>query len=553
MRELEPGLSVTPSIRLVRRLGAGGMGSVWLAEHQSLRTQVVVKFMAIELAASAEATERFSREAAAAAQVKSPHVVQMLDHGITGDGIPFIVMELLEGEDLGKFLGARGRLTIQETAEIIGQVCKALLRAHERGIVHRDIKPDNIFMCSGFGEMYIKLLDFGIAKGDGSLGGSTGTKTGAMIGTPYYMSPEQIVGLKSIDYRTDLWSLGVVAYECVVGMRPFDEEVFGALAIRIHSGPIPVPSQVDPYVPPAFDGWFARACARDVSARFGNAKEMADTLAQIAALVGPQTLQSPVARTAGPSAAPQATPYPVVTPSGLPQPAFANTPHFAISGAPIPGSNYPPPYANPGASGMGGMSHGASGMAGMSHGASGMAGMSPVAGRPSTNGGVGLATHPPPQQSSGRGAAIASAAIGVAVLVAGGAFALKHFASAPTTPAPAVSAAPSSVTVAVTAQATVASSSASPVLRDPPAVTLAAPTTGGPASLVDASAVTLAAPGKARPVAGPAAAAPPRNAPAAPVAPAPPAAAPASKGEPNCNPPFFFDAKGNRVFKPECL
>jgi serine/threonine-protein kinase len=534
MRELQPGLSVTPSIRLVKRLGAGGMGSVWLAEHQSLRTTVVVKFMAIELAASAEAMERFSREAAAAAQVKSPHVVQMLDHGVTSDGIPFIVMELLEGEDLGKFLAGRGRLNIQETAEIIAQVCKALARAHEKGIVHRDIKPDNIFMCSGFGETFVKLLDFGIAKGDASLGGSSGTKTGAMIGTPYYMSPEQIVGSKSLDYRTDLWSLGVVAYECVVGMRPFEEEVFGALAIRVHSGPIPVPSQVDPHVPPAFDAWFARACARDLSVRFASAKEMADTLLQVAAFVGPQTMQSPVARTAGPGAAPQATPHPVftphpnltphpvVTPSYGPQPVIAHTPHFG-TGAPVPGSNYPSPYGNPGASGMGGMS--------------------PV-GRPSTNGGVGLATHHPPP-SSGRGAMIVSAVIGVAVLAVGGVFALKHFGSGQ--PPPASASAALSPPTAPTAPA-----AANPASASPPVAVETATTHTNLAALPDASPVAIAPPGKARP-----GAAPPRNAPAAaaapPAVPVAPAAAPQSKGEANCNPPFFFDARGNRVFKPECL
>src|SRR5579859_5297092 len=179
MTELQPGTPVTATIRLLRRLGAGGMGSVWVAEHLSLRTQVVVKFMAIELAASADAVERFSREAAAAAQVKSPHVVQMHDHGVTPSGVPFIVMELLEGHDLGKHLAARGRLSIGETAEIVGQVCKALARAHERGIVHRDIKPDNIFLCANpDGEIFVKLLDFGIAKADSRFGVSSGTKTG---------------------------------------------------------------------------------------------------------------------------------------------------------------------------------------------------------------------------------------------------------------------------------------------------------------------------------------------------------------------------------------
>ncbi len=161
MRQPESGASITPTIRLVRRLGGGGMGSVWIADHLALRTQVVVKFIAVELASNPEALDRFSREAAAAAQVKSPHVVQMLDHGVTPDGVAFIVMELMEGEDLGTYLRARGRLSIAETAEIIGQVCKALGRAHERRIVHRDIKPDNIFLCAmGQGETFVKLLDF---------------------------------------------------------------------------------------------------------------------------------------------------------------------------------------------------------------------------------------------------------------------------------------------------------------------------------------------------------------------------------------------------------
>jgi len=284
MTQLRSGMIVTPTIRLVTLLGKGGMGSVWIADHLALRTQVVVKFMSMELAANADAVERFSREAAAAAQAKSPHVVQMLDHGITPEGLPFIVMEKLEGHDLAKDLEAYRRLSVARTAEIIGQVCKALARAHERGIVHRDIKPDNIFLCevSG-GETFVKVLDFGIAKGgDMPLSGSSGTRTGAMIGTPYYMSPEQLVGAKGIDHRTDLWSLGVVAYQCVVGAKPFDAETFGALTLLIHSNPLPVPSASHPGVPPAFDAWFARACARDPALRFASAKELADALSSAA-------------------------------------------------------------------------------------------------------------------------------------------------------------------------------------------------------------------------------------------------------------------------------
>jgi serine/threonine-protein kinase len=317
--QLQPGTIVTPTIRLVAPLGKGGMGSVWVAEHLALHTQVVVKFMAAELAQHSEAVERFSREAAAAAQVRSPHVVQMLDHGVTPAGVPFIAMEMLEGHDLARHLAMCGRLPVAQAAEIIGQVCKALARAHERGIVHRDIKPDNIFLCEvGGGETFVKLLDFGIAKGGNmALTASSGTRTGAMIGTPFYMSPEQIVGAKSIDLRTDLWSLGVVAYQCVVGAKPFEADAFGALAIAIHSRPLPVPSAVDPTVPPGFDAWFARACARDPAARFGGAKEMADALFAVAgsSAAGP-------ARSASGSAPSPAVAAPPVHAARTPTPAW---------------------------------------------------------------------------------------------------------------------------------------------------------------------------------------------------------------------------------------
>jgi serine/threonine protein kinase len=200
-------MMVTSNVRLLRPLGEGGMGAVWLAEHLSLRTNVVVKFMAEDLAKSTEAKARFSREAAAASQVKSPHVVQMLDHGVLDDGAPYIVMELLEGRDLEQQLKASGHLEPREVVAIVAQLARALGRAHERAIVHRDIKPSNVFLCdAGGGELFVKLLDFGIAKGQEiGIAGST-TRTGSFIGSPYYMSPEQVVGAKDIDFRSDLWS-----------------------------------------------------------------------------------------------------------------------------------------------------------------------------------------------------------------------------------------------------------------------------------------------------------------------------------------------------------
>jgi serine/threonine protein kinase len=274
-------MMVTPSVKLVRPLGEGGMGAVWVAEHLALRTQVVVKFIASGLKSNKEAQDRFSREAAAASQVKSPHVVQTFDHGITDQGVPYIVMELLEGRDLGQYLDNEAKMPSDLVVEVMGQLARALDRAHERGIIHRDIKPGNIYLCDAgrAGEVFVKLLDFGIAKGVEHPRIDSGTKTGSMIGSPFYMSPEQILGAKDLDHRSDLWSVGVVCFEMLTGRKPFDAETMGGLAIRIHSEPLPLPTVVNPDLPIAVDAWFARACARDVKARYVSAKEMTEELA----------------------------------------------------------------------------------------------------------------------------------------------------------------------------------------------------------------------------------------------------------------------------------
>jgi serine/threonine-protein kinase len=268
------------SIRLVRVLGEGGMGSVWVADHLTLQTQVAVKFMSQSLMASEDAVIRFSREATAAAQVKSPHVVQMFDHGLTPEGIPYIVMELLEGEDLGKRLAAVGRLSLAETTDIVVQVCKALAKAHRFGIVHRDIKPENIFLTDADGDIVVKVLDFGIAKTQVASTAAV-TSSGVTVGTPYYMSPEQVVSAKAVDHRSDLWSLGVVAYHCLTAARPFDGETLGALMIAIDRGIFMPPSHGAPELGPTLDAWMSRALRRDAAGRFTSAKEMADSLVQV--------------------------------------------------------------------------------------------------------------------------------------------------------------------------------------------------------------------------------------------------------------------------------
>ncbi len=259
------------------------MGSVWLAEHLSLRSQVAIKLIHVDMANSVEALTRFLREAQSAAALRSPHVVQILDHGVD-EGTPYIAMELLDGESLATRLNRVGSLQWAEVARIMTQIGRAMVRAHDAGIVHRDLKPDNVFLVHNDDEEIAKVLDFGIAKstGPGSLGSSasSATRTGAVLGTPYYMSPEQVEGAKTLDHRADIWAMGVIAFECLIGRRPFEAETLGGLLLAICTRPIAVPSQCGA-VPDGFDAWFARACSRELSERFASARDAAVDLKRI--------------------------------------------------------------------------------------------------------------------------------------------------------------------------------------------------------------------------------------------------------------------------------
>jgi len=251
------------------------MGQVWHATLLSLDTSCAVKFIDGEFAAQAEPQARFEREAKAAAQLRSPHVVQILEHGIE-EGRPYIAMELLEGEDLRKRLKREGRLSPPEVLTIVTQVSRALMKAHAGGIVHRDLKPDNIFIARDDDREIVKVLDFGMAK---SLAGGGFTRAGAMIGTPYYVSPEQAQGSKGVDHRSDLWSLAVICFQCLLGRRPFSSQSLGELLLQIMVHEPPVPSQVESDVPTGFDAWWQRAAARDPAQRFQSARELTEHLA----------------------------------------------------------------------------------------------------------------------------------------------------------------------------------------------------------------------------------------------------------------------------------
>ncbi len=281
--------------RLERQLGKGGMGSVWLAEHLALRSWVAVKLMDPAIAATPEGAERFRREAQAAASLRSTHVVQVLDYGVH-ETTPYLVMELLQGESLGSCLEREKRLAPARTVAIMTQVARALGRAHAAGIVHRDLKPDNIFLVREDDQELVKVLDFGIAKTPQSQFGGMETRTGVTMGTPYYMSPEQVEGKKAVDFRTDLWAMAVIAAECMTGVRPFDGSTFGELLLNICARPVAPPSSHG-FLLHGFDEWFARATNRDPERRFASAQELAGSLRDVVAGTGPGAAVAPGLRT----------------------------------------------------------------------------------------------------------------------------------------------------------------------------------------------------------------------------------------------------------------
>ncbi|MFO0590695.1 MAG: protein kinase [Polyangiaceae bacterium] len=270
---------------LDRALAAGGMGSVWSAWNTALDVPVAIKFMAPSLVASPELIARFEREARAAAQLRSTHVVQIFEHGLDM-GQPFIVMELLDGEDLGARMRREGRLAMKDTAEVVLGVCRALRRAHGMGIVHRDLKPANIFLARDDedDEVVVKVLDFGVVKSLAEAVESGVTRTGELIGTPHYMSPEQARSTRSVDHRSDLWSLAIIAYRALTASLPFPDEDGIGMLLRACSEHAPPPSRFAPDLGPEVDAFFERALALDPEERFQSAREMADAMCQLAGL-----------------------------------------------------------------------------------------------------------------------------------------------------------------------------------------------------------------------------------------------------------------------------
>lgn len=258
------------------------MGSVWAAEHLGLKTDVAVKFIDNEVALrNANTLARFELEAKIAATLKSPHVVSVLDFGQDDERRPYLAMELLKGEELTERLERKKVLSFDEAKTVIVDVCKALQKAHAAGFVHRDLKPSNIFLCEEEDGFSVKLLDFGLAKSTNSV---SMTGVNELLGTPDFMSPEQARGNKDIDFRTDFYSLGVVAFQCLTGRMPYDQtgslpDLLLAITVR---EPL-LASIVRPDLPAALVSWLARALKKDPKQRFASAKEMSATFVEACA------------------------------------------------------------------------------------------------------------------------------------------------------------------------------------------------------------------------------------------------------------------------------
>jgi serine/threonine-protein kinase len=367
--------------QVVRLLGEGGMGAVYEARHMGTGRRVALKVIVSEaLASSPDIVARFQREARAAGAIESQHIAHVLDTGVDRDtGSPYMVMEFLQGEDISQAIERIGPFHPELALRVMAQACVGLQKAHDAGVTHRDIKPANIYLAAqDGGELIVKLLDFGIAKVRmeqlHSAENAALTRTGSMLGSPLYMSPEQAKGAKTTDHRTDIWSLGVVLYESLTGVTPHGQcDTLGGLILAICSEEPRVVQEHAPWVPTPVAAIVHKALARDVNVRFQSAGEMAAAIRAL--LPNGQSVNREMFVPLAPHIRAQVAPRLVMSNPGM-----------AISGP----------------------------------------GVAPV-GATTTSGGV---TQVTPPRSHG-GAVVAASLVALATLGVGGFFAYRHFAVKP--------------------------------------------------------------------------------------------------------------------------
>jgi serine/threonine protein kinase len=343
-REALVGKSIAGRYVLRALVGHGGMGAVYEAEHLGLGKRVAIKFIDQEFATDERVVARFAREARAMSAIESAHIVTVFDAG-TEDGRPYLVMELLRGEDLGQRLRRTNRVPLAESLHVIAQVLKGLAKAHAAGIVHRDLKPDNVFLVKGDTDpLFAKIVDFGVSKIERPRDKTSPlalTGRGTVLGTPFYMCPEQAQAMPDVDVRADIYSVGALLFECLTGRPPHTGETYEQVILSICMRDAPDVRAIDPTLSPEVAAFVARALARDRNDRFGSAERMLAALHEIAPIEktrvpldggAPETLMSPGVLFPAPNrgAAPS------------PEPSF-NATRIAGSGADEPISSKPQP------------------------------------------------------------------------------------------------------------------------------------------------------------------------------------------------------------------
>ncbi len=283
----QPGDLLAGKYRVERVLGQGGMGIVYAAQHELLAQRVAVKVLLADGAQRADASVRFLQEARSAARVQHENIARVSDVGTLENGMPYMVMEFLEGNDLSEVLHGRGALEVGVAVDYVLQALEAVAQAHALGIVHRDLKPANLFLAKKLdGNSIVKVLDFGISKTTDPLHAGAQTSTQSLLGSPYYMSPEQLRSSKNVDRRADLWSVGIILYELLTGVLPFQAETLGGLFAAILEQEPPPMSSVRKDVPPGLDAVVNRCLSRRAEDRFADAAELAWALSPYATPTG---------------------------------------------------------------------------------------------------------------------------------------------------------------------------------------------------------------------------------------------------------------------------
>ncbi len=278
-----PGDVIGGKYRIVRLIGDGGMGTVYEAHHEFLETSVALKFLHAELAKRAGLGSRFLQEARVSARIRSPHVAHVTDVDQTADGSPYLVMELLHGEPLQQAMDRVGKLPAEQAVDFALQILSGLESAHAIGVVHRDLKPDNVFIVPATGGPLLKLIDFGIAKLRASTEYQKGlTRAGVIMGTPEYMAPEQLFSAESVDHRADLYSLGVILFEMLSGRRPADGDDVDTIVAAVTSGRVRHLAELEPGLAPGLIAVVERSLQPDRERRFATALEMRQALAPFA-------------------------------------------------------------------------------------------------------------------------------------------------------------------------------------------------------------------------------------------------------------------------------